>query len=227
MAGRKTVYKRFCPVTQTRSLVWPHELAYSHSLPERLRPARWKGHYLVVELVRALWWISVDEEVARSDSLINNDHGPLFYGLGPGSNNSFNGIGLELLAYMDVWDDWIKWNLCLDLHSELSSLMCHRWKKQKRKNAGFSFPADQEDRLSGGICDPGQTHQHTEHGSARSSSLLWCKGRCCPWCWNSLCYYTARTPSPKSLPNPTPVKYSSFLPLFYLIIQNLCVKMIH
>ena len=140
LAGRKTVYKRFCPVTQTHSLVWPHELACSRSVPERLRPPRWKGYYLVVELFRALWWISVDEEVARSDSLINNDHGPLLYGLGPASNSSFNGIGLELLAYMDVWDDWIKWNLCLDLHSELSSLMCHRWKKKKRKKCWVFFP---------------------------------------------------------------------------------------
>lgn len=99
MADRKSVYKRFCPVTETHSLVWPHKLSCSHAMSVGCCE---KDIYLVVKQVWAIWRVGVDEEVARSHSLINSGHKVC---IGHSSNSSFNGIGLELLAYMDVWDD--------------------------------------------------------------------------------------------------------------------------
>lgn len=74
----------------------------------------WKRQYLVVQQVWAIWWISVDVETARSHSVL---------------------IGLDwsfCLTWMYVM---IKWSLCLDLQSVVSSLTCHQC--QTKKNAGF------------------------------------------------------------------------------------------
>lgn len=92
------------------------------------------------------------------------------------------------------------WNLCLKLHNVLSSLMCRckkyiynifkkrkerkTGKKKKQNMLGF-FPSRSRAQLSQSIWDPGQTYQHTEHGSAQFSSLPQCKDWLCPWCWNS------------------------------------------
>lgn len=91
------------------------------------------------------------------------------------------------------------WNLCLKLHNVLSSLMCRckkyiykflkRGKKEKlvkkKTNMLGFFPSRSRAQLSQSIWDPGQTYQHTEHGSAQFSSLPQCKDWLCPWCWNS------------------------------------------
>lgn len=105
----------------------------------------WKRQYLVVQQVWAIWWISVDEETARSHSV---------------------SIGLDWSFWLTWMYVMIKWSLCLDLQSVVSSLTCHQC--QTKKKCWVSFSADQELLLSCSICGPRQTHQHTEHGSARS-----------------------------------------------------------
>lgn len=69
--------------------------------------------------------------------------------------------------------------ICLDRHIVLSSLMCHKKEKKgrrKKKTLPNLSPGGSRARLSRGICDPGQTYQHTEHGSARFSSTAAVRG---------------------------------------------------
>lgn len=144
----------------------------------------WKRHYLVVEQVWAIWWISVDEDIARNHSLINNDHTLCTTGLAT--------VLITVLMGLD-WSFWLTWmygmiklnGICAWIGTLCFLHQCVIGSHKKRTLDGL-FPSRSRARLSRGICDPGQTYLHTVHGSARFSSLLQCKGWCCPWCWNSL-----------------------------------------
>lgn len=72
-ANRETVEEGFSPgYTNTLTCVWPQCLARSQSVP---RGCCHGENSVVVQQVWAFCWISVDEEAARSHSLINNDPG--------------------------------------------------------------------------------------------------------------------------------------------------------